>query len=479
MKAKKSEGSYSNKSIKSGGYPSSKNRSNKNYSRPNKRHRGKKRLSNDYYGLDNGSPSKESLSEETNLLYSEDLDKNKSYKELQERDMVSREEKDYGDQHEYSVRDEIYEHKESDLEKPLDEEQEFEKDENTFRNPDGYSIKNELPDADMTFTEDEIYGDSLEHSTKDEPNTNNEEGSETDFQEDSARILALTSSQIEQIKRRMHIPNDGFRVTTSGGARHINIEVERINELLEQLQVDEESNQHIQNTINLFTNDTDPNSHQERDQIDIAFILAVAIRESGIRTVLSRSNRRIVKAGRDAHTEGRSGLDWVYDYKRYFPTAIRDEIQPVVGNPHVPGSFRREVHPAYVRERDLLSAFFVEIRQRQKRFLSRFHNHEFSNDFSEEQRNSLLHRLTNDARRAWIQAAFGSKIHDLLASVRQLLTTGIRNGTPFQELVENNQFNLNAIITNDEIMPINLSRQRTRISAAEAALIEENFQNRF
>ncbi|MCA6079116.1 hypothetical protein [Fulvivirga sedimenti] len=327
------------------------------------------------------------------------------------------------------------------------------------------------PEADMTFTEEEVYGDT---SSRDEI-FDSEDSTERDSSSENQATGygSITESQLQEVRRRVHIPADGFLVTTARGRIRRNIEVERINQLLSRIS-EGGVRDHILQTIRLFTEDNEERSHLNRNQIDLPFTLAVAIRESGVSTVISDSTSRIVTAGRDAHTEGRSGLDWVYDYKRYFPSSIRNQVQQVRGNTAVGGSFRREVNPAYLRQSDLLAAFIVEIRMRYQRFLRRFHRHEFARDFNEEQRNILLENMTKDTRRAWIQASFGSRLVDLLVAVRSNMLQEIRSGRSFQEVAADNMLNLNSLISNDEIMPENLSRQRTRISAAEASLVEMN-----
>jgi hypothetical protein len=293
------------------------------------------------------------------------------------------------------------------------------------------------------------------------------------------RFASITPSQIARTKERLHIPENGFLVTTARGSVRKNVEAERIGQFLEQLE-NTEVDRHIRDTINLFVNDTDGESHLDRNQIDIALVLAIAIRESGIQLPISRLDRRIVSAGRDAHTLGRSGLDWIYAKKRSFPSAIRNEVEPVRDNPRVGGEFRRpNVTPAFLRERDLLAAFIVEVNARYHRFLNRFFHHEFSSGFTDEQRASLLENMNGDAKRAWIQAAFGSKLVELLTTVRNLVSEAMETGTAFDTIVLDGHINLNAIITNDTIMPNNLSRQRTRISAAEGLLMEEALRNRF
>lgn len=333
-------------------------------------------------------------------------------------------------------------------------------------------------EPDMVFTEEEVYGSSHEDggSARDEAYIDDEP--DQDEHETIQPLRALTASQIQQVKRQMHIPEDGFLVETARGRIRKNLETTRINQLIERLN-EPEIRAHITDTINLFVNDTDERSHQGRNEIDIAFILAVAIRESGVSTALAHSNNRIVTAGRDAHSRGRSGLDWVYDYRNYFPRGIRAEVHPVVGNDRVPGELIRDVHPAYLRERDLLAAFIVEIRQRKRRFLRRFHSHEFARALNETQRNQLLSSMNRHSERAWIQAAFGSKLTDLLVAVREGIQSALDSGTSFSSIVSNDELNLNAIIANDRIMPTNLSRQRTRISAAEALLVEQSIGNTF
>ena len=321
--------------------------------------------------------------------------------------------------------------------------------------------------ADMVFTAEEVYGnDSVGYDFEDSDEENMDETPET------STLAAINEDQLNRVKQQLHIPYEGFLVSTPRGRIRKNVEVERINQLFENLSQTEIVN-HVQQTIDLFVNETEERSHQDRDEIDIALILAIAIRESGVTLPLSRSNNRIVTAGRDAHTRGRSGLDWIYGKKRDFPEAIRNEVLAVRGNTQVEGEFRREsVTPAYLREKDLLAAFVVEVNVRYERFLYRFHRHEFSS-YSQEQRNALLHTMSNHGKRAWTQASFGSKLVNLLVAVRTLIAHSLTAGNTLENIINNDQVNLNAIITNDEIMADNLSRQRTRISAAEALLVEE------
>lgn len=330
-------------------------------------------------------------------------------------------------------------------------------------------------EADMTFTEEEIYGTNSDRDSDRDELYTQEGGNHTNATNSgntSGELPAITSSQISNVRQRLHIPPSGFLVTTRRGEIRKNINVSALNQLINQLN-DVEVVTHIRESIRLFTEDSDPRSVQ--NSIDIALVLAIAIKESGVRTLVSRSNRRIVTAGRDVHSAGKSGLDWVYDYRRYFPSNIRNHVQRVIGNSNIRGEFvnpDRMQNPAYLPEKYLLCAFIVEIRQRYRRFLRRFHRHEFVNGFTEEQRESLLQTMNTDAKRAWTQAAFGSKIRELLLANKNLIQLAIQNGASFTDIVNNDTVNLNAIITNDTILPQNLSRQRTRISAAEASLLD-------
>lgn len=324
-------------------------------------------------------------------------------------------------------------------------------------------------EADMTFTEEEAYGDD----------TGTREDSE-ERERSVGPLASITPSQIRRVKQRLNIPENGFVVSARGGRTvRKNVEVERMNQLLERLE-NREIAQHVQDTINLFVDETDRRSHQDRNQIDIALILAIAIRESGVALTISRRNNRIVSAGRDAHSLGRSGLDWIYDKRRSFPSAIRNQVRPVRDNSDVGGEFKRpNVTPAFLRERDLLAAFVVEVNVRNDRFLRFFNERVFNSDFNDEQRAVLLQNLNHDAKKAWIQAAFGSKLMQLLQAVRDLIQGGMESGTSFGDIAADDMINLNAIVTNDGIMTDSLSRQRTRISAAEAILMEEALGNRF
>ncbi len=480
MTAKKTGGSYSDKNYPKGSPSSkgndSKNRFNSEVNKPgNNDHPGKN------YGYDNSSEK------DYYEPYDYDYQKNRENRNHEKEDAYSRvkdatedfgnmNEKSSGTSHNSSKSanpenlekdDSFYENQEVNPQKEVNE---------TNKDGSKHNDRQDESKFDMVFTEEEVYGDTYDPPARDE--IYEEDEPDTDRSTDEPIVFgSLSESQISRVKAQFRIPENGFLVETRRGSVRKNLEVERIRQLSELLQ-DEEVRNHIRDTLILFTNDTDERSRQDRSQIDLALVLAVAIRESGVRTSLSRSNRRIVSAGRDAHTEGRSGLDWLYDYKRFFPAGIRNEIYPVVGNDQIPGSFRREVHPAYIRERDLLAAFIVEIRQRYRRFLRRFQHHEFR-DFSEAQQQSLLNQMSNDSRRAWTQAAFGSKLTHLLIEVRDGLLRPMRSGTPWEDLLNNDQLNLNAIITNDDLMPDNLSRQRCRISAAEAMLVEELINQQF
>lgn len=320
--------------------------------------------------------------------------------------------------------------------------------------------------------------DDHRHSDyEDDPSVNPfDEEPHEDTEDDNIEYLSFTEDDVREARRRCYIPSDGFMVESRRGRLRRDIEERRLRRLEEKLR-EPRVLDHIRETVALFVDDTDSTSRQSRTQIDLPFILAVAIRESGVDLPLSTRNSRIVTAGRDAHTRGRSGLDWVYSYRNKFPSSIRSQVRRVEGNPDVPGEFRRECQPAFLRERDLLAAFIVEVRQRYTRFLRRFNRHEFSDSrgFTQEDRDILLRAMSADTKRAWIQASFGSKLSQLLQEVRGLIDRAKRDGRSISDIARDNQVGLNALIANDEIMPTNLSRQRTRISAAEAIITEHMF----
>ena len=487
MTAKKTGWTYSDKNYQKGSNPPKGTDSKRNYPRESsdKPHYSDKETSRGYDDLEKGHDEGSNKDYESDYPYVPPKSRDRQWEDPwnYEKGNEDREDSKRGSETSSNYSNERHSEELESPEKDYDED-DFHSDAGKVESPEpspGDSGgkdggKQPLPEADMTFTEEEVYGDIYEPPVRDEIYDDGEPDTEEPVAEPTGPGT-LTNSMIREVKERMRIPEEGFLVQTPRGRLRRNLEVERIRQLGTALQ-QEQAQTHIRQTLELFVNDTDERSRQDRASIDLALVLAVAIRESGVRIVLSRSSQRIVSAGRDAHTEGRSGLDWLYDYKRFFPSAIRNEIQPVEGNERIPGSFRREVHPAFIRESDLLAAFIVEIRQRYRRFLRRFEHHEFR-DFSSSQQQALLSSMNRDAKRAWTQAAFGSRLHHLLIEVRNGILRPMRSGTSFEELVLDPMLNLNAIINNDTIMPDNLSRQRCRISAAEALLAEELINQQF
>ena len=218
----------------------------------------------------------------------------------------------------------------------------------------------------------------------------------------------ISAQIINRARQLAHVPEGGFRVERQGRMARFDISVRRM-QRLKALVHDPDVRRHITWTLNLFGNDTG-SARQSREDIDLALILAIASRETGEQLPLARGERRLVSAGRDAHSRGESGLDWLYDRRNDFPSSIRSEIIRVEGNPDIPGRFKRECHPAYIREKHVLASFIVEMPARRQFFLNRFARvFSDSNGFSNEQRQELLGQMSLNARRAWIQAAFGSR----------------------------------------------------------------------
>ncbi|MEX0290259.1 MAG: hypothetical protein AB3N14_14220 [Flavobacteriaceae bacterium] len=292
----------------------------------------------------------------------------------------------------------------------------------------------------------------------------------------SRPFAAISDETVSRAREIAHVPERGFRVERRGRTVPFNISLSRMRELQQALQ-DPAIQEHIRTTLNLFENETG-DARRSRDEIDLALVLAIASRESGVRLPLARGERRVVTAGRDAHTRGESGLDWLYDRRNDFPSAIRSEILQVEGNSSIPGHFRRDCHPAYVKEKHMLASFIVEVAGRRQSFINRF-NRAFADrhGFTEAQRTELLENLTEAANRAWIQAAFGSRSVDILHAVRRFIRAEMRAGTDFTTIAQNSEINLNAIVTNDRIMPTSLSRQRTRLSLAEAIIVSSFLPN--
>ncbi|HEU4613687.1 MAG TPA: DUF4157 domain-containing protein, partial [Kofleriaceae bacterium] len=282
----------------------------------------------------------------------------------------------------------------------------------------------------------------------------------------------LSDEAVASARTATHVPEGGNEVETPRGRRHLDLSernAERVAALLE----DPAVRAHIEETLEMFEND--PDHPIPRSEIDLPLVLATAMREGGPELALSASEHRIGSAGRDAHTLGRSGMDFLYDLRSRFPRAIRDQIQRVHGNPAVGGEFRRaSTNPAYIRERDMLAAHIIEARHREQRF-RRLFARSFSDrqGFTEEQRAALLASMSLDARRAWVQASFGSRLPQLLTEARTRITRALRAGRTFEEVAADPSVNLCSIITDDSIMSGNLSRQRTRVTAAEARLINE------
>ena len=63
-------------------------------------------------------------------------------------------------------------------------------------------------------------------------------------------------------------------------------------------------------------------------------------------------------------------------------------------------------------------------------------------------------------------------LDDLLRAVRGLIRAELRTNSDFSNIIRNNELNLDAIVTDDGIMTSNLSRQRTRLSVAEALIVD-------
>ena len=259
--------------------------------------------------------------------------------------------------------------------------------------------------------------------------------------------------------------------------------------------------EHIQETLELFQSEEEEGIHLDREEIDLPLLLAIAARESGDRNrhllFSSDSEEEVISAGSDAHRSGRSGLDWLGSRIDEFPSAIRGDITRVRGSRYAAGLIADRdrdrdgdidaedvVDPARLPPEHLLAGFIVELQARQRRFVRVFHE-VFSDRqltaFSEDERQRLLESLSTDARRAWIQASFGSALNSLLwnakraTAVRGLGRAATREsrGERFAEIIGDDRYNLNSIISDRRVMGSSISGHRTRITAAEAAILEQ------
>lgn len=197
--------------------------------------------------------------------------------------------------------------------------------------------------------------------------------------------------------------------------------------------------------------------------LDLPFIIALGVRESGVRTLFSRSRTLINTAGKDTHPAGRSGIDYFYKHKRAF-TSRKQKISPVTTG-FRPGREDRE--PALIENRRLLLAFMVKTAA-DEQALRRFVVNELESLLgSPVQASSTAEQLFNDLS------------IDALRSWKALMFAGVGYGQSAIQAVLRAQhstsepFSLEAILTLDNAPNVDAARlDRARAVALSALVIE-------
>jgi hypothetical protein len=197
--------------------------------------------------------------------------------------------------------------------------------------------------------------------------------------------------------------------------------------------------------------------------LDLPFIIALGVRESGVQTLFSSSRTLINTAGRDTHREGRSGMDYFYNQRRAF-TSRRQRISPVTTG-FRPG--REDRRPALIENRRLLLAFMVKTAE-DEQTLRRFVVDELESLLgSPVQASSTAEQLFNDLS------------IDALRSWKALMFAGVGYGQSAIQAVLRAQhstsepFSLEAILTLDNAPNVDAARlDRARAVALSALVIE-------
>lgn len=239
--------------------------------------------------------------------------------------------------------------------------------------------------------------------------------------------------------------------------------------------------EHIRHTLDAFYNDPDPASRLTPDQIDVSLVLAIAARESSHRympSLLADSDHRVISAGPDTYRGGHGGLDYVGGHRDMMPSTMRDDTTAVHGSARLSGGLiRPQANPLELPEGDLLAAYIVEVRARQQMFEHRVriygaHGHHPAL-LTSGQADQLLSQLSRPARRAWTQAAFGSRLGPLLHTVLERFRHAMHGHAGFDGSVADDGVNLNSIATDFSITDAQeLSGHRVHITMAESAMLD-------
>ncbi len=197
--------------------------------------------------------------------------------------------------------------------------------------------------------------------------------------------------------------------------------------------------------------------------VDLPFVLALGVRESGVRTLLGGGRRLINTAGRDTHPAGRSGMDYFYNQRQGF-TARGQRITPVTTG-FRPG--RADRSPAVIERRRLLLAFMVKTAADQRTF-RRFVVDELEHLLGDEDQanhtaEKLFSTLSIDALRSWKALMFAGVGYGQRA-IQAVLRAQHAAGDPFS---------LEAILTFDAAPGVDAERlDRARAVALSALVLE-------
>lgn len=183
---------------------------------------------------------------------------------------------------------------------------------------------------------------------------------------------------------------------------------------------------------------------------DIPLVLALATRESG-RTVFRTDTETVVSAGRDTHPSGVSGLDFLYNLRRYFNEADVF-IGKVDKNDLRRG--REDRKPGLIQARHLLFAHMVKSGSDEKVFRGRHIGRAVRKAGLTLGPEPLFGQLHSNARRAWMSLYYSGPGF-LLHTLNDVAGALQRQGRPID---------LNQILK----LPVSVFRHKPRVILARA-----------
>jgi hypothetical protein len=281
-----------------------------------------------------------------------------------------------------------------------------------------------------------------------------------------ARYLGSIDSEftsvIEGSLGAFGLEQDDFGIDEPGrfeGSRALNPEI--IREIRQTLATDRTQDL-IQENVDILHSKKKKDTYSAAN-LDLPFIIALGVRESGVPTLFSRSPTLINTAGKDTHPEGRSGMDYFYKHKRAF-TSRKQKISPVTTG-FRPG--REDRRPALIENRRLLLAFMVKTAA-DEQALRRFVVKELksllgSRVLASSTAEQLFNDLSIDALRSWKALMFAGAGYGQSA-VQAVLRAQHSTSEPFS---------LEAILTLDNAPNADAARlDRARAVALSALVIE-------